>query len=91
MLRANGQSASLPWYQAPIFIFIAVRQWRVCRSGAPTLTRGRVCRLQLLLAVASAVILGSESGKAHNHILLPQFRDSPKPGGPGPRIYLPQE
>jgi hypothetical protein len=29
--------------------------------GALSLTRGRVCRLQLLLAITSAVILGSES------------------------------
>jgi hypothetical protein len=37
-------------------IFISLRQLRVCWFGAPSLTRGRVCRLQLLLALASAVI-----------------------------------
>jgi hypothetical protein len=42
-------------------IFISVRQLRVCWCGALSLTRGRVCRLQLLLALASAVIFGSES------------------------------
>jgi hypothetical protein len=36
------------------------------------LTRGWVCRLQLLLVLASAVIFRSES-----HILLSQIRDSP--------------
>jgi hypothetical protein len=36
-------------------ILITVRQWRVCWCGAPSLTRGRVCRLQLLLTLASAV------------------------------------
>jgi hypothetical protein len=41
-------------------IFITVRQLRVCWCGALSLTRGRVCRLQLLLALARAVILGSE-------------------------------
>jgi hypothetical protein len=41
--------------------------------------RGRVCRLQLLLALASAVILGS-----HDHILLSQFRDSPNLEGQVP-------
>jgi hypothetical protein len=41
-------------------IFIIVWQLRVCSCGALSLTRGRVCRLQLLLALASAVILGSE-------------------------------
>jgi hypothetical protein len=36
-----------------------------------------VCRLQLLLGLASAVILGSESLGTHNHILLSQIRHSP--------------
>jgi hypothetical protein len=41
-----------------------------------SLTRGWVCRL-LLLALASAVILRSESYGTHDHILLSQIRDSP--------------
>jgi hypothetical protein len=56
-----------------------------------SLTRGWVCRLQLLLVFASAVILRSESRGTHDHILLSQIWDSPQPGGPGPRIYIPQE
>jgi hypothetical protein len=40
-------------------IFITVRQLRVCWCGALSLTRRRVCSLQLLLALASAIILGS--------------------------------
>jgi hypothetical protein len=39
--------------------------------------RGWVCRLQLLLVLVSAVILGSESRGTHDHILLSQIRDSP--------------
>jgi hypothetical protein len=39
-------------------IFIAVRLLRVSWCGALSLTRGRVCRLHLLLALASAVIFG---------------------------------
>jgi hypothetical protein len=58
-------------------IFITVRQLRVCWCGALSLTRGRVCRLQLLLALASAVILGSESHGSRDHILLSQIRDFP--------------
>jgi hypothetical protein len=54
-------------------IFIIVWQLRVCWFGAPSLTRGGVCRLQLLLALASAVIFGSE----FRHILLSQIRDFP--------------
>jgi hypothetical protein len=35
-------------------ILITVRQLRVCWCWAPSLTRGRICRLQLLLVLASA-------------------------------------
>jgi hypothetical protein len=41
-----------------------------------SLTRGWVYRLQLLLVLASAVILGSDSRGTHGHILLSQIRDS---------------
>jgi hypothetical protein len=41
------------------------------------MTRGWVCRLQLLLVISSAVILGSESRGTHDHILVSQIRDSP--------------
>jgi hypothetical protein len=41
-----------------------------------SLTRERVCRLQLLLVLASALILGSESCGTRDHILLSQIRDS---------------
>jgi hypothetical protein len=40
---------------------IFFRQLRVCYFVAPSLTRGRVCKLLLLLILASAVPLGSES------------------------------
>jgi hypothetical protein len=58
-------------------IFIVVRQLRVCWCGALSLTRGRVCRLQLLLALASVVILKSGSRATRDHILLSQIRDFP--------------
>jgi hypothetical protein len=54
-------------------IFVTVRQLQVS-CGALPLTRGQVCSLQLLLALASAVILGSES---RTRILLSQVRDFP--------------
>jgi hypothetical protein len=44
----------------------------------PSLTKGWVCRLQLLLVLASAVILRSEPRGSHDHILLSQIRD-PRP------------
>jgi hypothetical protein len=56
-------------------IFITVRQLRGW-CGALSLTRGRVCRLQLLLALASAVILGSESRGTRDHILCIRFETS---------------
>jgi hypothetical protein len=56
---------------------ITIRQFRVCWCGALSLTRGRVCRLQLLLALANAVILRSKSPGTHDHILLCQIRDFP--------------
>jgi hypothetical protein len=58
-------------------IFIIALQLRVCWSWAPSLTRGRVCRLQFLLALTSAVIFGSESRRTRGHILLSQIRDFP--------------
>jgi hypothetical protein len=42
-----------------------------------SLTRGWVCRLQLLLALASAVILGSESCGTRDHILISQIQVFP--------------
>jgi hypothetical protein len=58
-------------------IFIIVRQLRVRLYGALSLTRGRACRLLLLLALASAVIFGSEFRGTRDHILLSQIRDFP--------------
>jgi hypothetical protein len=58
-------------------IFVTVRHFWVCSCGAPSLTRWRVCHLQLLLALASAVIFGSESRGTPNHVLLSQFLEFP--------------
>jgi hypothetical protein len=56
-------------------IFITVRHLQVLWYGAPFLTRGRVCRLQLLLVLDSAVTIGSDSRVTHDHILMSQIRD----------------
>jgi hypothetical protein len=53
------------------------------------LTRGCVCRLQLLLALASALVLRSESCGTHDHILLSQIRDSPNLGSQVPIFISP--
>jgi hypothetical protein len=57
-------------------IFIIVRQLRVCWFGAPSLTRGRVYSLQLLLVLASVVIFGSESHRTDGHFYCPRFETS---------------
>jgi hypothetical protein len=58
-------------------IFIILWQLRSCFCGAPSLTRGRVCLLYILLALASTVILESESRGNRDHILHSQIRDFP--------------
>jgi hypothetical protein len=55
-----------------------------------SLTRGWVCHLQLLLALASAVILWSESRGTHDHILLSQIRNSPNLEGQVPVFIVPR-
>jgi hypothetical protein len=55
-------------------IFITVRQLRFCWYGALSLTRERVCLLQLLLVLASAV--------SWPHFTASDSR-LPQPGGPG--------
>jgi hypothetical protein len=71
------------WNEAPIWSlrpdFYYCQQLRVCWCGTLSLTRWRVCRLQLLLGLASAVILWSESRGTRDHILLSQIRDFPFP------------
>jgi hypothetical protein len=71
-------------------IFITVRQLGVCWCGVPFLTRGWVCRLQLLLALSRAVILGFESCRCHDHILLSQIWDCPSLEGQVPIFISPK-
>jgi hypothetical protein len=58
------------------YLLLSKQLW-VCWCGALSLTIGCVCRLQLLLALASVVILGSESCGTRNHILMSHIRDFP--------------
>jgi hypothetical protein len=55
-----------------------------------SLTRCWVCRLQVMLALASTVIFGSESSGTHDHIFLSQIRDSPILGGHVPLFTSPR-
>jgi hypothetical protein len=56
-------------------IFISLWQLWPCFCGAPSLTRGQVCLLYILLALASVVFLGSESLWTRDRILLSQIWD----------------
>jgi hypothetical protein len=56
--------------------------------GRPLWQRGRVCPLQLLLALASAVMFRSEFCGTH-HVLLSQIRDSPNLEGQVPPYLYP--
>jgi hypothetical protein len=73
--HCNWQTVSKSWCRtlsgAHDKIFITVWQLRSCFCGAPSLTRGRVCLLYMLLALA--VFLGSESLGTRDHILLSQI------------------
>jgi hypothetical protein len=51
--------------------------------------RGWVCHLQLLLVLASAVILRSKSCRTH-HVLLSQILDSPNLEGQVPVLIAPR-
>jgi hypothetical protein len=74
--KTDGQSASLSWNKAPIWDLqpdFYYCQTRVFFMWALSLKVGQVCRLQLLLDLASAVVLESESRGIRDHILLAQI------------------
>jgi hypothetical protein len=71
-------------------IFVAVRWLRVCWCGVPSLTREQVCRLQLLLVLAGADILGAKTCRTRDHISLSQIRDSPNLEGQVPVFISPR-
>jgi hypothetical protein len=56
---------------------LLVWQLRSCSCGAPSLMRGQVCLLYVLLALASSVFLRSESLGTSDRILLSQIWDFP--------------
>jgi hypothetical protein len=71
-------------------IFLTSRQLRVFWRRAYSLTRGRICRLQLQLVLARAVILWSETHRTHDRILLSQIGDSPNLEGHVPVFISPR-
>jgi hypothetical protein len=80
-ITTDGQPANLSWNKAPIWglrpdLYYCL-QVAGCWFAALSLTRGRVCRLLLLLALTSAVFLESESLGTRDHIFLSQIWDFP--------------
>jgi hypothetical protein len=80
-IATDGRSVSKSWCRAPSGahdeIFIIVWQVRSCYCEAPSRQRGRVCLLYMLLALASAVFLWSESLGTCDRILLSHIWDFP--------------
>jgi hypothetical protein len=70
-----------------ILLEIFFRQLRVCNFVAPSLTRGRVCKLlyHCFWALPEQSLLG-QSPTELTDIFYCLIRDSTKLGGPGPRI-----
>jgi hypothetical protein len=71
-IATDGQSISKSCRRVPDML----RLWS-CFSEAHSLTRGRVCLLYMLLALASIVFLGLESLWTRDDILLSQIWDFP--------------
>jgi hypothetical protein len=73
-IATDGQSISKSWRRAPCGahdqIFITLRQLWSSSCGAPSLPRGRVCLLCMLLVLASVVFPRSESLGTRDYILL---------------------
>jgi hypothetical protein len=71
-VTTDGQTASLSWCQAPTW---GLRpDFYYCQTVAGLLMWGALSDERTgLLVLASAVILGSESRRTHDHILLSQI------------------
>jgi hypothetical protein len=94
-ITTDGLSTSLSLCQGPIWgprwNFYYPEMLRVCWCETPSLTRGRVCSFRLLLGLASAVFLGSESRGRHDYIPVVSNLSLPQSGGPSSCIYFLQE
>jgi hypothetical protein len=91
-VRLGVRHASGTRDQFVFLLQIFFRQLRVCYFAAPSLTRGWVCNLlyNFFWALPDQSLFGRSPAELNGHILLFHLR-LPQPGGPGPRIYIPQE
>jgi hypothetical protein len=85
-IRSYFTTGGLP--QIRIFFF-QLNTWGHSPYVTSSLKRRWICRLQLLLFLASAFILRSESRRTHDHILLSQIRGSRKLEPRSPYLYPP--
>jgi hypothetical protein len=95
--QSVGQSVLVPGaHLAPVTNFfllvISIRQLRLRYFAAPSLTRWRVCNLlyNCFWALSEQSLLG-QSPAYLRAVFYCLIWDSPQPGEPGPRIYIPQE
>jgi hypothetical protein len=78
-----------PWDPQPVFVF-QLNTLGYSPYVTSSLMRGWVCRLQFVMALASAVILESEPSGTHDHILHSQIRNSPNLEGQVPVFIFPR-
>jgi hypothetical protein len=87
MLRPTRSWQGVKPHLAPkTFFLLLSNKLSFCSCGAPSLTRGRVCRLQLLLNFVSALTLDSESRGTHEQKLLSQVQEAPNLEGQVPEF-----
>jgi hypothetical protein len=102
-IATEGQSINKPWCRAPSGahdqICITLWQLRYYSSGAPSLTKGRVCLLYMLLAHASVVFLGSSplglvtifySLRFETSLFVASYDSQGHGGGIQTRLHLPE-
>jgi hypothetical protein len=104
LLFSSSSAASILILRVRVTLWLAVYRRSVSLGAKPLETHDQyffftwtlaviewICRLQLLLAVASTIILGSESLGTDDHILLPHIRDSSTLEGQVPVFISPLE
>jgi hypothetical protein len=81
-VTTDGQPASLSWNKAPIWglrpdLYYLCDSYGLVLVGRPLWREDGVCLLYMLLALASAIFLWSESLRTRDHILLSHIWDFP--------------
>jgi hypothetical protein len=90
LLPINSSWHQAPWDSRPAFFF-QLNPYSPSPYVTSSLMRRWVCHLQWLLVLASTGILGSESRRTRDQILLSQVWDSCNLEGLVPIFYVPQE